>query len=355
MDTSGQTKSTSVTKRKKSSLIPFSKLIKENNMSTLTENETWTSRKLELATSPHLHSQWSTKKVMWFVVLALAPSVISAVLFFGFYQLLVIAVAVFFANGTEAAIQALRKRKVTIYDGSAMLTGLLMALTLPPSFSLSGTAIGAIVAIAIGKQIFGGLGYNIFNPALVGRAFLQAAFPVAMTTWTIPNFALDSVTQATPLARMKFEHVFTSVSPMFWGNIGGSLGETSALAILLGGIFLVIVGIVNWRIPVSMIIGGFVVGGLLWFLDPSKNPVPYFHLFAGGFLFGALFMATDWVTSPITNKGMWIFGFCIALLVVVIRVYGGLPEGVMYSILIMNAFVPLINRYTRPRIFGEGK
>lgn len=324
-------------------------------MSTLTENETWTAKRLELATSPHLHSQWSTKKVMWFVTLALVPCIITAVLFFGFYQLLVIAVSVFFANATEAAIQALRKRKVTLYDGSAMLTGLLMALTLPPAFSLSGTAIGAIVAIGLGKQIFGGLGYNIFNPALVGRAFLQAAFPVAMTTWTIPNFALDGVTKATPLSLMKFEHVFTSLTPMFWGNVGGSLGETSALAILAGGVFLIVAGIVNWRIPLSMVIGGLFISGVLWLIDPAKNPMPFFHIFAGGFLFGALFMATDWVTSPITNKGMWIFGFCIAVLVVIIRVYGGLPEGVMYSILIMNAFVPLINRYTRPRIFGESK
>lgn len=324
-------------------------------MSILTENETRTVKRLELTTSPHLHSQWSTQKVMWFVTIALIPCIITAVLFFGFYQLLVIAVSVFFANATEAVIQALRKRKVTLYDGSAMLTGLLMALTLPPAFSLSGTAIGAIVAIGLGKQIFGGLGYNIFNPALVGRAFLQAAFPVAMTTWTIPNFALDGVTKATPLALMKFEHVFTSLSPMFWGNIGGSLGETSVLGILAGGIFLIALGIVNWRIPLSMIIGGLITGSILWLLDPAKNPMPLFHIFAGGFLFGALFMATDWVTSPITNKGMWIFGFCIAVLVVIIRVYGGLPEGVMYSILIMNAFVPLINRYTRPRIFGESK
>lgn len=324
-------------------------------MPTLTENETWTAKRLELTTSPHLHSQWSTKKVMWFVVLALVPSIISAVLFFGFYQLLVIAVSVFFANGTEATIQALRKRKVTLYDGSAMLTGLLMALTLPPSFSLSGTAIGSVVAIGLGKQIFGGIGYNIFNPALVGRAFLQAAFPVAMTTWTIPDFAVDGITQATPLSLMKFEHIFTSISPLFWGNVGGSLGETSALSILIGGIFLIAVGIVNWRIPLSMVIGALVIGSLFWLLDPIKNPTPFFHIFAGGFLFGALFMATDWVTSPITNKGMWIFGFCIALLVVIIRMYGGLPEGVMYSILIMNAFVPLLNRYTRPRIFGEAK
>lgn len=324
-------------------------------MSTLTENDSWTAKKLVLTTSPHLHSQWSTKKVMWFVTLALVPCIISAVLFFGFYQLLVIAISVFFANATEASIQALRKRKVTLYDGSAMLTGLLMALTLPPAFSLSGTAIGAIVSIAIGKQIFGGLGYNIFNPALVGRAFLQAAFPVAMTTWTIPNFAVDSVTKATPLSLMKFEHAFTSINPLFWGNVGGSLGETSALAILAGGIFLIVLGIVNWRIPFSMVIGAIILGSVLWFIDPVKNPTPFFHVFAGGFLFGALFMATDWVTSPITNKGMWIFGLCIALLVVIIRVYGGLPEGVMYSILIMNSFVPLINRYTKPRIFGEIK
>jgi electron transport complex protein RnfD len=308
----------------------------------------------DLTTSPHLHSKWSTSKVMWFVVAALIPSTAAALVFFGWMQIFIIITAVMFAVGTEAAIQSIRKKKVTWFDGSAALTGLLLALTLPPNFSLSATAIGSVVAIGLGKQIFGGLGYNIFNPALVGRAFLQAAFPVQITTWVKPNFAVDSVTSATPLAAFKFDKIFTDTVPMAIGNVGGSLGETSAIAVLVGGILLIAVGIVNWRIPLSMIIGMFLFGGLFWFINP-QNPSPIFHIFAGSFLFGALFMATDWVTSPITNKGMWIFGLGISLMLVVIRIYGGLPEGVMYSILFMNGFVPLINRYTKPTIFGVVK
>lgn len=308
----------------------------------------------DLTTSPHLHSRWSTSKVMWFVVAALIPSIAAAITFFGWMQIFIIITAVVFAVATEASIQSIRKKKVTWFDGSASLTGLLLALTLPPNFSLSATAIGSVVAIGLGKQIFGGLGYNIFNPALVGRAFLQAAFPVQITTWLKPNFAVDSVTSATPLAAFKFDKIFTDTVPMAIGNVGGSLGETSAIAVLVGGTFLISVGIVNWRIPLSMIIGMFLFGGLFWFINP-QNPSPIFHIFAGSFLFGAMFMATDWVTSPITNKGMWIFGLGISLVLVVIRIYGGLPEGVMYSILFMNGFVPLINRYTKPTIFGVVK
>lgn len=308
----------------------------------------------DLTTSPHLHSQWSTPKVMWLVSAALLPSIIAALTFFGWAQIFILITAVLFAVGAEAGVQALRKKKVTLFDGSAALTGLLLGLTLPPNFSISATAIGSIVAIGLGKQIFGGLGYNIFNPALVGRAFLQAAFPVQITTWIKPNFAVDSVTSATPLAALKFDKIFTSTPAMIFGNVGGSLGETSAIAVLTGGIFLIAVGIANWRIPLSMILGIALFGGIFWLINPH-NPTPLFHIFAGSFLFGAMFMATDWVTSPVTNKGMWIFGFGISLVLVVIRIFGGLPEGVMYSILFMNGFVPLINRYTKPTIFGTVK
>lgn len=321
-------------------------------METTTANPTY---KLELTSSPHVHSRWSTKQAMWFVVIALIPALISAVIFFGPYQLVIVLTSVAFCVGTEFLIKKIRKRKVTVMDGSAVITGLLLGLILPPNFSLSSTAIGAVFAIAIGKEIFGGLGYNIFNPALVGRAFLQAAFPVAITTWTKPNFAVDTITSATPLAAYKFDKMFTSIQPMFLGNVGGSLGETSALAILIGGIFLIVVGVVNYRVPLAMILGMIIFAGIFWVIDPVKYPNPLFQLFAGGFLFGTFFMATDWVTSPITSKGMWIFGFGIALLVVVIRIFGGLPEGVMYAILIMNSVVPIINRYTYPRIFGEAK
>lgn len=321
-------------------------------METITVNPNY---RLELSSSPHVHSQWSTKQTMWLVVLSLLPALISAVLFFGSYQLLIVLTSVVFCAGTEFAIKKFRKKKITVDDGSAVITGILLGLILPPNFSLSATAIGAVFSIAIGKEIFGGLGYNIFNPALAGRAFLQAAFPVAMTTWAKPNFAVDSVTSATPLAAYKFDKVFAQIQPMFLGNIGGSIGETSAIAILIGGIFLIAIGIVNYRIPLSMILGMLIFGGIFWAIDPMKYPNPLFQLFAGGFLFGTFFMATDWVTSPITSKGMYIFGFGIALIVVVIRIFGGLPEGVMYAILIMNSVVPIINRYTRPTIFGEAK
>ncbi|MEW6506444.1 MAG: RnfABCDGE type electron transport complex subunit D [Bacteroidota bacterium] len=321
-------------------------------METISANPTY---KLELTSSPHVHSRWSTKQAMWFVVIALIPSLISAVVFFGPYQLVIVLTSVLFCVATEYLIKRIRKRKVTVSDGSAVITGLLLGLILPPNFSLSSTAIGAVFAIAVGKEIFGGLGYNIFNPALVGRAFLQAAFPVAVTTWTEPNFAVDTVTSATPLAAFKFDKVLTDIQPMFLGNVSGSLGETSAIAILIGGIFLIAVGVVNYRVPLAMILGMILFAGIFWVIDPIKYPNPVFQLFAGGFLFGTFFMATDWVTTPITSKGMWIFGFGIALLVVVIRIFGGLPEGVMYAILIMNSVVPIINRFTYPRIFGAAK
>lgn len=318
----------------------------------MTEEKTY---KLELTTSPHTHSKWSTQKAMWLVVAAIIPSVVTGVIYFGFYQLLIIAVSIIFCVGTEALIKVIRKQEVKIKDGSAVITGLLLALILPPNFSLVSTALGAIIAISLGKEVFGGLGYNIFNPALVGRAFLQAAFPVPMTTWTIPNYAVDTTTKATPLSAFKFDHALTEISNMFFGNTGGSIGETSALAILVGGLFLIVIGISNWRIPVSMILGMIIFGGIFWVINPVTYPNPLFHLCAGGFLFGAFFMATDWVTSPLTAKGMWIFGFGISFILIIIRLFGGLPEGVMYAILFMNAFVPLINRYTRPKIFGVEK
>lgn len=323
-------------------------------MSSVTVTEAPTGSELLLSTSPHLHSRWTTKQIMWFVVLALVPCVISSVVYFGFYQLVIIATAVIFAAGTEALIQYLLKKPITVADGSAVITGLLLGLIVPPNFSPVFTALGAIFSIAIGKMVFGGLGYNIFNPALAGRAFLQAAFPVAITTWTIPHFAVDAVSKATPLAALKFDHIVTPITPLIVGNVGGSLGETSAIAVLIGGIFLIVTGVANWRVPAAMILGVLVFGGGLWLLDPSA-PDPLFHIFAGSFLFGALFMATDYVTSPVTGMGMWIYGLGISLVLVLIRVYGGLPEGVMYSILFMNAFVPLINRYTQPKIFGEGQ
>lgn len=315
-------------------------------------DEKQTKYSFEYRTSPHLHSKFSTSQVMWLVNLSLIPCLISGVILFGAYQLVIVLTAIIFSILTEFLIQKFTKQKITISDGSAFLTGLLLALTLPPNFSLSATAIGAIFAIGIGKQVFGGLGYNIFNPALAGRAFLQAAFPVEITTWTKPAYSVDAVTSATPLAAFKYDRVLIELKPLIVGNVGGCIGETSAIAILAGGIFLILIGIVNYRIPLAMIIGIFLFGGIFNLIDPAKYPPPIFHLFAGGFLLGAFFMATDYVTSPISSKGMWIYGLGISLVIIIIRLFGGVPEGVMYSILFMNAFVPLINRYTLPKPFG---
>ncbi len=323
-------------------------------------SENTTTLKLELSSTPHIHSFWDTQKAMWMVVVSLVPPLISGAIFFGPYQLLVVLTSVVFCIGTEYVIRYLRKKPVTIMDGSAFITGILLGLILPPNFNLVFTAIGAVIAIGLGKEIFGGLGYNIFNPALIGRAFLQAAFPVAMTTWESNKYAaVDSVTSATPLSIFKFGDAAAkqtvTLSDAFFGNIGGSIGETSAIAILAAGIFLIAIKIVNWRTPAAMVLSMLVFGGIFYMVDPAKFPNPVLMLFTGGFMFGTVYMATDWVTSPMTNKGMWIYGTGITLIVVVIRLFGGLPEGVMYAILIMNGFVPLINRNTKPVIFGEAK
>ncbi|MCX7876783.1 MAG: RnfABCDGE type electron transport complex subunit D [Melioribacteraceae bacterium] len=311
--------------------------------------------KLELSAAPHIHSKWSTKKAMWLVILSLVPVLISSIIFFGLKQLSIISVSVAFCLLTELTIKKLRKKEVTLDDGSAIITGLLLAFILPPNFSLFATAIGAIFSIGIAKELFGGLGFNIFNPALAGRAFLQAAYPVSITTWTKPNYDVDTITSATPLAAYKFDKISTDLSSLFWGNVSGSLGETSALAILIGGLFLIFIGVVNYRIPLAMILSLIFFSAIFWIIDPFKYQNPIFHLLAGGFLFGTFFMATDWVTSPITSKGMWIYGILISFLIVLIRNFGGLPEGVMYAILIMNSLVPAINRFTVPKIFGEKK
>jgi electron transport complex protein RnfD len=293
---------------------------------------------------------------MWNVVGALLPIVAAAGHFFGVGALLVIGVATLGAVLTEGLLGP----PGSLRDGSGMITGLLLGLTLPPGF-----------AIGIGKLIFGGLGQNIFNPALVGRAVLQAAFPVAITTWpsdkpggfwdlTVGQTSLplmtagaDGLSGATPLGLMKFEGVTTPFPDLFLGSIGGSAGETSALIITLCGLYLAFRNFLNWRIPVSIFVSVVALSGFLHVLD-SSAPSPLFMLFGGGLMLGAWFMATDMVTSPVTNKGCWIFGAGIGALVVVIRLWGGLPEGVMYGILLMNALVPYINQWTQPRVFGTG-
>lgn len=320
---------------------------------------------LIVSASPHLKAPASTPVIMWTVVATLVPLVAASFYFFGISALLVVSAATVGAVGTEAAFGSRR----TLADGSALITGLLLGLTLPAALPLWMAVVGGAIAISLGKLIFGGLGYNIFNPALVGRAFLQAAFPLPMTTWPVPstniwtlagdNFALPlmradpvvMVSGATPLGLMKFEHVETPVTSLFLGSTGGSLGETSAVLILICGAYLAWKQFLNWRTPLSIFATVAVLSWAIHTVD-AKYPGPLFMLFSGGLMLGAIYMATDMVTSPVTNKGRWIYGAGIGVLVVVIRLWGGLPEAVMYSILLMNAAVPAINRATEPRVFG---
>lgn len=312
----------------------------------------FTLRQFYLSSSPHFHHKQSVPNIMWTVVVALTPCISMSVLLFGFGVILTMLASILAAIITEETINKLRKKPSSIKDGSAIITGLVLALSLPPTLSPFFAALGSIVAIGLGKQVFGGLGYNIFNPALLGRAFLQASFPIHMTTWTTPLTA-DAVTAATPLGSFKFERLVTPYYDLFMGNIGGCIGETSALAIIIGGAFLIVRQAVDWRIPVSYLSTVALISGAFWIVNPEQYPDPIFHLLSGGLLFGAFFMATDMVTTPITIKGSWIFGIGAGLILVIIRLFGGLPEGVMFSILLMNGCTPLINRFTRPKFFGE--
>ncbi len=314
--------------------------------------------KLIVSSSPHFLGTESVPKIMHTVVMALFPAVAASVYFFGFRALLLVLVCVGSCMLSEYWMQKIRKKPVTVYDGSAIITGMLLALTLPPSFPIFGAFLGSFFAIVVGKQLFGGLGFNIFNPALLGRAFMQATYPVLITTWTTPRTiagAVDAVSAATPLALMKFEGKTTPIMDLFVGNVAGSMGETSVIAILIGGLYLRYKGYINWKLPLGYLGAIAVAGGVFWLVNPAKYPSPLFHLFAGGAMLGAWFMVTDMVTSPVTPLGQWIFAICAGVMVVVIRLLGGLPEGVMYSILFMNAFVPLLNKHTRPKVFGEIK
>lgn len=314
--------------------------------------------RLIISTSPHFLDTESIPKIMHTVVMALFPAMAASVYFFGFRALLLYVICIAACLGTEYAFQKIRNKPIKIYDGSAIITGILLAMTLPPGFPVFGAILGSFFAIGVGKQLFGGLGFNIFNPALLGRAFLMATYPVLTTTWVEPRTvqkALDAVTAATPLALMKFEHEITPIADLFIGNVAGSLGETSVIAILIGGLYLRYKGYINWKLPLGYLGSMAFFSGIFWLMDPSKYPSPAFHLFAGGAMLGAWFMVTDMVTSPITPLGQWIFAILGGLMAVVIRLFGGLPEGVMYSILFMNAFVPLLNKHTRIKVFGAVK
>ncbi|MFC1804449.1 RnfABCDGE type electron transport complex subunit D [Candidatus Omnitrophota bacterium] len=309
--------------------------------------------KLIVATSPHLHKPESVSKIMWLVTLSLIPAGAAGVWIFGKDALQVIVLGVISALAAEALLQLATKRKVTSFDGSAFLTGLLLAYNLPPQVPFWLPIAGSFFAIAIGKQIFGGLGQNIFNPALVGRVFLMASWPKYMTNFSAP-IGYDAVTSATPLALAREGAAIGNLGYMelFLGNRGGCIGEVCIIALLAGALFLLIKGYISWHVPFTYIFSvglfTFIFGGNVYF---SGDWI--FHLLTGGLILGAFFMATDYVTCPLTRKGQIIFGIGCGLLTAIIRIWGGYPEGVSYAILMMNAATPIIDRYTKPRVYGK--
>ena len=329
---------------------------------------------LEIGSSPHVTDGASVDVIMRNVFLALLPVTVFAVYAFGTGAALVLATATISCILTEHLLCKWTGQASTVGDWSVAITGLLYGLTLPPDLPLWMVVVGGVFGVGVGKFLFGGLGSNAFNPALVGRAFLQAAFPQAMTHWQLPfaedRFSsipssimtipgaeptYDAVTTATPLARMKFEAVFAADTELMAGLTSGSVGETCGVLILLGGAYLVVRNMMNWRIPASIFI---TVAAMTWafqIYDPETYPGPMFMLFSGGLMLGAIFMATDMVASPITNSGCWLYGALIGLLVVVIRFWGGMPEGVMYAILLANAVSPHIDNLIQPRVFGTGR
>lgn len=322
-----------------------------------------------VSASPHVHSGRTSKKLMYDVIIALIPAFLVSIYVFGMSALIVTSVAITSCVLFEYLIQKyLLKSDVTITDGSALLTGILLAFNLPSNLPIWMVVVGALVAIGIAKLSFGGLGFNIFNPALVGRVFLLVSFPVQMTMWptAIENNTtlVDAVTGATSLGTIKegllAGDTMTEISTripsaidMLFGSTGGSLGEMSALALLLGGVYLIIRKVISWHIPITLILTMVVFTGVFWVINPEHYANPVIHILSGGAILGAFFMATDLVTSPMTKKGMVIFAIGIGVLTVLIRLFGAYPEGISFAILIMNAFVPLMNKYFKPRRFGS--
>jgi len=331
----------------------------------------WVARTLTIRSAPHLRSGASVDTIMFHVVLALLPVTAFGIYAFGLAAALTVAVAVASCVGTEHLACRLAGRPSTIGDWSGVITGLLYGLVLPPGLPLWMTAVGGVIAIGVGKVLFGGLGFNPFNPALVGRAVLQAAFPVAMTSWllpfdparfvsvpsstlTVPLFApvYDALATATPLARWKFDRTLTDSGDLALGFVSGSIGETSAVLVLLGGAYLVARNMMSWRIPLAILASVTLCATALHALDPARYAPAHFHLCSGGLMLGAVFMATDMVASPMTSLGHYCYGVLIGVLTLVIRTWGGMPEGVMYAILLGNAVSPLIDRAIRPRTYG---
>ncbi|NLA62138.1 MAG: RnfABCDGE type electron transport complex subunit D [Bacteroidales bacterium] len=313
--------------------------------------------KLVVSPSPHIHSGDTISKNMYGVLIALVPAFIVSLYVFGLDALIITAFSVLFCIITEYGVQRFMfKKEPTISDGSAIITGVLLAFNVPANLPIWILAIGAIVAIGVGKMSFGGLGNNIFNPALLGRVFLLISFPTQMTSWPLPSTveAIDGTTAATVLANIKYNpSALPSISDMFFGLESGSIGEMSVMALLLGLIYMLWKKIITWHIPVSVLLSVAVFAGGMYLIDPSPVNNPLIHLLSGGLMLGAVFMATDYATSPLSHKGMIIYGIGIGVITMCIRLWGAYPEGVSFAILIMNALTPLINNYVKPKRFGE--
>ncbi|MBT8261339.1 MAG: RnfABCDGE type electron transport complex subunit D [Bacteroidia bacterium] len=328
-----------------------------------------TDERIIISASPHVHSDSTSKKLMYDVLIALIPAFIVTLYVFGISALIMTSVAVISCILFEYLIQKyLLKTAVTVSDGSALITGILLAFNLPSSLPLWMVITGSFVAIGIAKMSFGGLGYNIFNPALVGRVFLFISFPAQMSSWPVPvenNMTLvDAISGETTLGIIKEGLMYgetmstlsmqiPSMTELLLGFTSGSAGEMSALALILGGLYLLIRKVITWHIPITILVTMAVFTGIFWLVDPEQYANPLIHILSGGAVLGAFYMATDLVTSPMTKKGMIIFAVGIAVITVVIRLFGAYPEGISFAILIMNAFVPLINSYFKPRRFGN--
>ncbi len=315
--------------------------------------------------SPHIYSGDSTRKIMYRVIIALVPAFLWSVFIFGTDAVRVTTIAIAACLGVEYIIQKfLMKRKPSISDGSALVTGMLLAFNVPSGLPWWIIVTGAVAAIGIGKMSFGGLGSNVFNPALVGRVFLLISFPVQMNTWpSIARGSVDTITSATPLSVIKaglskgmpvteMLDSMPEVSDLLLGYSGGSLGEMSALLLIIGGIYLILRKVITWHIPVSVILTVVLIAGIFWLTDPVEYINPVYHILTGGLMLGAIFMATDMVTSPMTPKGQIIYGAGIGVITIFIRLFGAYPEGISFAILIMNAVTPILNIYCKPKRFG---
>ncbi|MDD7557073.1 MAG: RnfABCDGE type electron transport complex subunit D [Porphyromonas somerae] len=328
-----------------------------------------TSHKLLVSPSPHIHSGDSIERNMYDVIIALIPALAVSFYFFGWGAFVVTLTSVAACMLFEWLISRflMGRKELTILDGSAILTGLLLALNVPSTLPLWIIVIGALVAIGIGKMSFGGLGSNIFNPAIVGRVMLLISFPVQMTSYPMPRgmeATLDATSGATPLAIAKgivrgsegfSMDKLPSLVDNLLGSVGGSLGEVSAVALLIGFAYLLIRKVITWHIPVAIIVTVAIFAGIMNLANPEVYAGPLFHILSGGLLLGAIFMATDYVTSPMSNSGMLLYGVMIGIITMLIRLFGAYPEGMSFAILFMNGIVPIINRYMPPHLFGKAK